>query len=138
MGHRSPCGTCPTARNQSNLETVEARYATDVAEPMAAGGVREDEASVRCRQENPQLGAHLRDCVRDRRWSRRRIDLPLHLRGYGLREAGPPFVDLFAHAGRHSSRVRKLEAWSGLRFACGRRPWAQPGRLARWHESVAG
>src|SRR5467141_3377190 len=59
VGHRSPCGACPTARNQSSLETVETRYAPDAAEPLAAGRVREDEASVRCREENSPFGAHL-------------------------------------------------------------------------------
>ena len=47
-----------------------------------------------------------RDRVRHRRGPRRRTDLPLHLRGGGMRQAGRSPVDLVADAGRDPQGLR--------------------------------
>ena len=87
--------------------------------------------------QDPDFAARLARGVRHGRGPRRRADLPLHLRGGAVREAGQPAVDLFADAGRHPQGLRRAAARRRLRSAgrCRARP--QPGRLAGGHESLA-
>ena len=76
--------------------------------------------------------------VRDRRGARGRADLPLHLRGRRLPQAGEAAVDLVAHARGDPRRAsRALRAGAELRSPGRRRARPQPRRLARRHEPLA-
>ena len=59
---------------------------------------------VRSILNSPEGGAR---GVRDRRRARRRADLPLHLRGRRMRQAGRAAVDLVADAGGHPQGLRR-------------------------------
>ena len=73
-----------------------------------------------------------RSGVRHGRRTRGRADLPLHLRGRAVRQAGQPAVDLLAHAGRHPQGLRRAAPGRRLRSASPTPPAAAAAPTGWW------
>ena len=116
---------------------MAARTAAHAARYLAAGGLRQNERSVRDGAEDSDVSAHWKRHLRDGCRARRGTDFPLHLRGGGLHQARQPAVDFIPDAGRHPQRTRRGEARNRIRTAGGCGTGTEPGGLAGGDESFA-
>src|SRR5436190_6947344 len=59
LGYRPPGSAGAAARDQSAMAAVAARSPSDASQPLAAGGVREDQTTVRGREKDPRLASDI-------------------------------------------------------------------------------